>query len=69
MKITHLTQWDAGRLTIMSKGDCQSDDAQEALARGIAFAEAALLAPPMVYPIKPANQAGPRKPRQRKQTN
>jgi len=66
MKITHLTQWDAGRLTIMSKGDCRSDDAEEALARGIAFAEAAFLAPPMEYPMKGASQAGSRKRRQAK---
>jgi AcrR family transcriptional regulator len=60
MKITHLTQWDAARLAIMSKGDCR-DDPEESLARGMAFAEAAFLAPPIAYPTKLANQVGARK--------
>ncbi len=54
MKISHLTQWDAERLAIMSKGDCRGDDPQESLARGIAFAEAAFLAAPITYPKRPA---------------
>jgi AcrR family transcriptional regulator len=61
MKVTHLTRWDAARLTIMSKETCRSDDPEEALARGIAFAEAAFLAPPIAYPTKLANQIGARK--------
>lgn len=67
MKITHLTQWDAVRLKIMSEGDCHGDDAEEALARGIAFAEAAFLAPPLVYPRKPADQVQNKRRRQPKQ--
>jgi len=47
MKISHQTQWDTARLKILSKGDCNSDDPEEALERGIAFAEAAFLAPPV----------------------
>jgi hypothetical protein len=61
MKITHLTQWDAARLTIMSKDSCRSDDSEEALARGIAYAEAAFRAPPITYPAKTAKQVGTRK--------
>jgi hypothetical protein len=45
IKISQETQMDAERLGIMSKGDCDHDDADEALARAIAFAEAAFLAP------------------------
>lgn len=61
MKITHQTQWDAVRLNIMSKGDCRSDDAEEALERGIAFAEAAFLGPAVAYPKKSAHQVRTRK--------
>ncbi len=57
MKISHQTQWDTARLTIMSKGKCRVDDPQESLARGIAFAEAAFLAAPISYPRKPATRA------------
>lgn len=61
MKITHQTRWDAVRLDIMSKGDCRSDDVEEALERGIAFAEAAFLAPPMAHTKKPSPQARARR--------
>jgi AcrR family transcriptional regulator len=66
MKITHLTQWDAARLTIMSKESCRSDDSEEALARGIAYAEAAFRAPPIAYPTKTAKQVGTRRLRKTK---
>jgi AcrR family transcriptional regulator len=52
MKISHQTSWDTTRLGILSKDDCHSDDPEESLARGIAFAEAAFLAPPLVYTSK-----------------
>lgn len=52
MKISHQTQWDNARLGILSKGRCRFDDQEEALARGIAFAEAAFLAPPFMVPRK-----------------
>jgi len=67
MKITHLNQWDAARLRMMSKGDCRGDDSVEALARGIAFAEAAFLAPPLTYPRKPANRVRTKRRRQPKE--
>jgi AcrR family transcriptional regulator len=46
IKISQETQWDAARLDILSDGACNSDDPDEALARGIAFAVAAFNAPP-----------------------
>jgi hypothetical protein len=49
-------QWDTARLGIMSKGRCHGDDAEEGLARGIAFAEAAFLAPPLPFPQQAAPQ-------------
>src|ERR1700722_2723580 len=55
MKITHLTQLDAARLAIMSKESCQSDDAEEALARGMAFAEIAFLAQAIGSPTRAAH--------------
>src|SRR5262249_28758068 len=45
IKLSHQTRWDAARLSILSEGACNSDDADETLSRAIAFAEAALLAP------------------------
>jgi AcrR family transcriptional regulator len=56
IKLSHQTRWDAARLTIIADGDCNSDDEGEALARGIAFAEAAFLAPAFSYERKPADQ-------------
>lgn len=56
MKISHQTQWDAVRLGIMSKGECDFDDPEEALERSIAFAEAAFLAPPFAGTRKSAKQ-------------
>lgn len=56
MKITHQNDLDMARLTIMSRGQCRSDDHEEALARGIAFAEAAFSGPPPVYPKSPAGR-------------
>jgi AcrR family transcriptional regulator len=45
IKLSHLNAWDATRLTVLSKGNCNGSDADEALERSIAFAEAAFLAP------------------------
>jgi len=45
IKLSHLNAWDANRLTVLSKGSCDGSDPDEALARAIAFAEAAFLAP------------------------
>jgi AcrR family transcriptional regulator len=45
IKLSHQSKWDAARLTILSDGDCNSEDEHEMLARAIAFAEAAFLAP------------------------
>ena len=56
IKVSHQNRWDAARLTILSDGDCNSDDEDEALARGIAFAEAAFLAPPFTYERRSVNQ-------------
>jgi AcrR family transcriptional regulator len=56
IKISQETSWDAARLAILSQGACNSDDPDEALAQGIAFAEAAFKAPPLSYGTKPARQ-------------
>jgi hypothetical protein len=52
IKISQETSWDAARLCILSQGACNSDDADEALARAVAFLEAALMAPPFTNPKK-----------------
>jgi len=41
IKLSHQTRWDAERLNLLSDGDCNSEDEDEALGRAIAFAEAA----------------------------
>jgi AcrR family transcriptional regulator len=46
IKLSHLNAWDASRLTVLSKGDCNGSDPDEALERAVAFAEAAFLTPP-----------------------
>jgi AcrR family transcriptional regulator len=56
MKMTHQNDMDMARLAIMSKGRCRSDDEEEALARGIAFAEAAFSAPPFTHQSPPSAQ-------------
>jgi len=66
MKITHQTRWDIARLGILSDGDCNADDPAEGLERAIAFAEAALLAPPIVRARKLTNKAPVKRARQRK---
>ena len=57
MKLSHQTRFDSARLRILSKEACRSNDQEEALARGIAFAEAAFLAPPFVPNRKSSNQS------------
>jgi AcrR family transcriptional regulator len=49
IKISQENHFDQARLKILSKGDCNSADEDEALARGIAFAEAAFQAPRFKY--------------------
>jgi hypothetical protein len=49
MKLTHQNDLDMARLTIMSKGQCRGDNHEEALIRGIAYAEAAFSGPPVQY--------------------
>ncbi|MBV8805991.1 MAG: TetR family transcriptional regulator [Sinobacteraceae bacterium] len=61
MKITHQTQLDMARLRILSKGECNSDDAEEALDRAIAFAEAAFMAPPLLPRKKRASSVTSRR--------
>jgi AcrR family transcriptional regulator len=56
VKISHENHFDQARLKILSKGDCNSADEDEALARGIAFAEAAFLAPRFTYKKKSTNR-------------
>jgi len=56
IKLSHQTTWDAARLTILSDGDCNSDDEDEGLARAIAFAEAAFLSPPLSYARRSVHQ-------------
>jgi AcrR family transcriptional regulator len=67
IKLSHQTRWDANRLTIISDGDCNSEDEDEALARGIAFAEAAFLASPFSYGRKSADQGKAKTRRKSKQ--
>jgi AcrR family transcriptional regulator len=56
IKLSQETSWDAARLAILSKGACNNDDPDEALARGIAFAEAAFRAPAFTPAPKAARQ-------------
>jgi len=64
IKLSHLNAWDATRLTYLSKGSCSGSDPDEALARAIAFAEAAFLTPPAPLTAKQAVARG-RKARRR----
>jgi AcrR family transcriptional regulator len=66
IKISQETSWDAARLAILSKGTCNGDDPDEALARGIAFAEAAFRAPASTYPTKSVRQPRTKSKRQPK---
>jgi AcrR family transcriptional regulator len=50
MKLRHQSDLDMARLSIMSKGLCHSDDREEALVRGTAYAQAAFAGPPVDYP-------------------
>lgn len=59
IKLSHLNAWDANRLTYLSKGSCNGSDPDEALARAVAFAEAAFLAP--LPPAPKAKAAGDKK--------
>jgi AcrR family transcriptional regulator len=61
IKISQETHFDASRLTILSNGDCNSTDEDEALARAMAFAEAAFLAAPFTQKKKPAKRGRTRK--------
>jgi AcrR family transcriptional regulator len=61
MKISHQTQLDAARLGILSEGRCDGHNQEEALARGIAFAEAAFLAPPFMWEKSATKGAATRK--------
>ena len=57
---------DAARLAILSEGDCNNTDSEEALSRAIAFAESAFLAPPFAQPARvntPARKKAQRRPR------
>jgi AcrR family transcriptional regulator len=63
IKLSHMNAWDAARLSVLSKGDCNGSDADEALERSISFAEAAFLAPLPNAPKKTV--AGGRKARRR----
>ena len=53
IKLSHQNAWDASRLTVLSGGSCNGSDPDEALSRGIAFAEAALLSPPPISRKRP----------------
>ena len=66
IKISQETHFDAAHLKILSNGDCNSADEDEALARGIAFAEAAFLAPPFASKKKPPNRGRTKMRRQAK---
>lgn len=60
MKITHQNDLDMARLGMMSEGTCRHDDREEALARGIAYAEAAFAAPPFSGTKQPPRRRRPR---------
>jgi AcrR family transcriptional regulator len=62
IKLSHMNAWDAARLSVLSKGDCNGSDADEALERSITFAEAAFLAP---LPIAAKKTAAGKKARRR----
>ena len=66
IRISQQTHVDAARLAILSEGDCNNKDSEEALARAIAFAESAFLAPPFSQPARvntPAGKKARRRPR------
>lgn len=63
IKLSHLNAWDATRLSFLSKGSCDGSDPDEALARAVAFAEAAFLAP---LPSAPKKVARGRKARRKR---
>jgi AcrR family transcriptional regulator len=65
IKLSQETHMDAARLAILSKGQCNHDDADEALARAIAFAEAAFLAAPFSESQQAGERRGKTKPRSR----
>jgi AcrR family transcriptional regulator len=65
IKISQETHWDVERLGILSGGACNARDPDEALARGIAFVEAAFMAPPFTGVAKPAQQSRPKLRRRR----
>jgi len=48
--IEHMTHWDDARLAVISEGDCDGSDVEQSIARAIAYAEAAFLAPPVRRP-------------------
>lgn len=60
MKITHQNDLDMARLGMMSEGICRNDDREEALARGIAYAEAAFAGPPFAASKQPTRRRRPR---------
>jgi AcrR family transcriptional regulator len=64
MKLRHQSDLDMARLSIMSKGLCHSDDREEALVRGIAYAEAAFSGPPLNYSKSSGGQSKVRTRRQ-----
>jgi AcrR family transcriptional regulator len=66
IKLSHQTEWDAKRLDLLSDGRCHGSDPDEALARAIAFAEAALLAPRFVAATKTLARARKRTRRTRR---
>ena len=52
--IEHMTHWDDERLAIISGGACDGGDVEESIARAVAFAEAAFLAPPFTNEPRPS---------------
>ena len=43
--VEHMTHWDYARLQVMSEGLCNAREVEESIARAVAFAKAAFLAP------------------------
>jgi AcrR family transcriptional regulator len=64
IKLSHMNAWNATRLSVLSKGDCNGSDSNEALERSVAFAEAAFLAPlPTAAKKTPAGKKARRQPK------
>jgi AcrR family transcriptional regulator len=63
IKISQETHWDGARLKILSGGACNGDDPDEALARALAFAESAFIAPQLATKAAQRRRTKARRPK------